>query len=200
MLNKDIIIQSAALLKTLNDEGFDCEADDDFESIMAKVQEAGKEDQGPKFSTLRNDFNRGTAFWVFLTKDERRFGALAVRMFDLKGETLAAYLRRTSNAQFGGGQSVVESVAEPLEQMTGRMVFFGELHFSREVRGNRKLLMAFNRLCMVLAAMTWTDFDWMYAFLTRRMHGRPICTVLPIACRRSSPGASPDRKAGRTAT
>lgn len=171
MLQKELIYHSAALLRILNEAGYDCEADDDFESILAKVQMTGKEDQGPKFSVLRNDFTKGTAFWAFLMSGDRRIGGVAARMFDLNGESLADYIRRTSNAQFGGGQSVVQSVAPPLENMTGRMVFFGELHIAKDVRGSRKVLTAFNRMSMILAAMSWPDFDWMYAFLAKN-HAR----------------------------
>jgi len=172
MLHKEIIVQSAALLKTLNDAGFDCEADDDFESINKWVVRGPKPTQHPKISLTRNDYVRGSAFWAFLMQDGVRVGRLGARYYDLKGEPLGNYLRRSSNAQFGNGGDVVDYVAPSVSQLIGgRLVFFGDLQIARDLHTSRKTLSAFARLTMVLAGMTWPDFDWMYAFVTKK-HAR----------------------------
>ena len=168
MLHKEIIVESAALLKTLNDEGFDCEADDDFDRIMRWLSEGPKPNQHPTISLERNDFTRGSAFWTFLIQDGARLGRLAARYFELKGEGLGDYIRRTSNAQFGDGHEVVDFVAPSISQFIGgRLIFFGDLQIPRDLRVNRKTLSSYARLSMVLAGMTWPDFDWMYAYVTK---------------------------------
>lgn len=172
MLHKEIILQSAALLRTLNDDGFDCEADDDFARITEWLAREDKLHQNPKISLVRNDFVKGSAFWTFLKQGEARVGRLAARYYDLKGEPLGHFLERTNNAQFGDGRAVVDCVAPSVSQlMGGRLVFFGDLDVSLRTRTSRKTLSAFARLTMVLSGMTWPDFDWMYGFVTKQ-HAR----------------------------
>jgi len=172
MLHREIIVQSAALLKTLNDEGYDCDADDDFEGISKWVRQGAKPSQHPMISLMRNDYVKGSAFWTFLKRDNERLGRLAARHIDLKGEPLGEYLRRTSDAQFGMGHAVVDYVAPSVSQLIGgKLIFFGDLQIAANFRTSRKSLSAFARLSMVLASMTWSDFDWMFAFVTKQ-HAR----------------------------
>ena len=172
MIQNDLVIQSAALLERLNGLGFDILAEDDFEVIQEKVNNTGKEWQSPMFSLMRNDFTRGTAFWAFLMKDGVEVGGVALRYYDLRGESLESYLHRTSNAQYGGGDPVIESIAKPVsENIGGRLVYIGELYVAKEARGNIKVLRAFIRLSVVLAAMSWQNFDWVYAFIPKE-HAR----------------------------
>lgn len=168
MLHKEIIVQSAALLRTLNEAGFDCEAEDDFARIMQWLAAEEKLSQNPKISLVRNDFVKGSAFWTFLLQGEERVGRLAARYYDLNDETLGSYLERTNNAQFGGGHAVVDYVAPSVSQLIrGRMIFFGDLEVELRTRTSRKTLSAYARLTMVLSGMTWPEFDWMYAFVTK---------------------------------
>jgi len=168
VIQNDLMIQSAILLARLNGLGFDIRADDDFERIMNRVRETGKTSLTPMFALNRNDFTKGSAFWAFLTKDKARVGGVAARYYDLNGEGLDSYLKRTSNAQYGDHREVIQSVAPPVAlTIKGRLVYFGELQFARETRGNPRVLAAFARLSMILAAMTWPDFDWMYAFVAK---------------------------------
>lgn len=172
MLHKEIILQSAALLQTLNEAGFDCDAEDDFANITRQLARENKLAQNPKISLLRNDYVKGSAFWSFLLHEGERVGRLAARYYDLKGEPLGDYLVRTNNAQFGGGREVVDFVAPSVSQMIGgRLIFFGDLDISLRERTSRKTLSAFARLTMVLSGMTWPDFDWMYGFVTKQ-HAR----------------------------
>lgn len=172
MIQNELIVQSAALLKRLDELGYDILAEDDFSAIQQAVIETGKQSQSPMFSVARNDFVKGSAFWAFLLKDEEKLGAVAARYYDLKSETLESYLRRTSAAQYGQGQEVITEVARSTRDLVrGRLIYFGELEFHRKTRGQAKVLTAFSRLSMVLSAMTWPDFDWMYAFIPKE-HAR----------------------------
>lgn len=169
MIQKDLITQSSAILNWMHERGFDIEIEDDFEAIRLWMRAQGREVQNPKISINRNDFTRGEAFWVFISQDGKRFGTLAARTFDLKGELLGDYVRRTSNAQFGGGDDVVEYVAPSLSQlMQGKMIFFGDLLIDEQSRGSKRVLAAYSRLTMICAALAWPEFDWMYAFVTKQ--------------------------------
>lgn len=168
MIQNDLLVQSGHILRRLQDAGFDCRAEDEFDDILDHVASTGKPFQSPMFSILRNDFTKGSAFWVFLMQGNERVGGLAAQYYDLRHEKLDAYLMRTAKAQYGGGQRAVESVAPPIGDLIGgRLVYFGELYFGDAVRGKRRVLTAFSRLSMILAAMTWPDFDWMYAFIPK---------------------------------
>lgn len=169
MFQKDLIVQSAAILRRLNEQGHDISVADDFEAIQQWIREKKRGPQNPKISLERNDFTKGEAFWVFLEIEGERRGTLAARHFDLGGERLGDYLRRTSNAQFGGGRDVVAKVAPSASEMIGgKMIFFGDLLIDVDARGSRQILAAYCRITMILAAMTWSDFDWMYAFITKK--------------------------------
>jgi hypothetical protein len=155
-------------LRRLHEAGFDCRAEDDFAEIPDHVAATGKPFQSPMFSILRNDFTKGTAFWAFLMQDSARVGGLAAQFYDLREERLDQYLIRTAASQYGGGQRAIEWVAPPVgEVIGGKLIYFGELYFGEEVRGKRRVLTAFARLSMILAAMTWPQFDWMYAFIPK---------------------------------
>lgn len=168
MIQNDLLAQSAKILRMLNEQGFDCLAEDDFDTIPGKVAQTGKPFQSPLFSIERNDFTRGRAFWVFLMHNGERVGGLAAQYYDLRGERLDDYIIRTSKGQYRGGQRAVDWIAPPVgETMGGRMVYFGELFFSDRARGSRRVLTAFARLSMILSVMSWPDCDWMYAFIPR---------------------------------
>ena len=63
-------------------------------------------------------------------------------------------------------------LADKLELIgTGRMIMFGDLFLLNDQRGDRRMLAAYSRLVMILAGMTWPEFDWMIAFMIRS-HGR----------------------------
>ncbi|MDU8929607.1 hypothetical protein RXV86_19630 [Alisedimentitalea sp. MJ-SS2] len=168
MIQNDLIIQSAKILKTLNDLGYDCVAEDDFDTIPDKVFEFGKPFQSPPFENLRNDFTKGQAFWAFLMKDGERVGGLAAQCQDLRGERFDKFMIRTARGQYGGGQTAIEWVSPAAtEVMNGKLIYVGELFFSEAARGSRRVLTAFARLSLILMKMTWPDFDWIYAFVPR---------------------------------
>ncbi|MDQ2090535.1 hypothetical protein [Marimonas arenosa] len=168
MIQNDLLVQSAKILKTLNELGYDCLAEDDFDTIPEKVFDFGKPFQSPPFDVLRNDFTRGQAFWAFLMKDGERVGGLAAQCQDLRGEPFDQYLIRTARGQYGGGQAAIEWVSPAATAvMNGKLIYVGELYFSDRARGSRRVLTAFARLCMILVKMTWPDLDWIYAFVPR---------------------------------
>lgn len=168
MIQNDLLIQSAKILKALNDLGFDCQAEDDFETIQNKVFGFGKPFQSPPFDNLRNDFTRGQAFWAFLMKDGERVGGLAAQCQDLRGEPFDKFLIRTARGQYGGGQTAIEWVSPAATAMIqGKIIYVGELFVNENARGSRRVLTAYARLSLILMKMTWPDLDWIYAFVPR---------------------------------
>ncbi|WP_137702608.1 hypothetical protein [Marimonas lutisalis] len=169
MIQKDLIVQSSAILKRLSEAGYDFEVEDDFDAVIEWNRKSNRvRPQHPMISPMRNDYTRGTAFWTFLLKDGERLGALGARFIDLRGEPLDRYIRRTAKAQFGNGEDVIESIAPVMSELIGgRIVVFGDLFIRENARGNARVLAAYSRLSMILAGMEWPDFDWMFAYIAR---------------------------------
>ena len=151
-------------LRNLTDHGFDVFSPEDFRSVPKMVAETGRPAQTPMLSIDRNDFVRSDAFWLFLMRDGVAVGGCAARRYDLAGESLESYLRRTSKNQYMREEDPIISVAKPLRRITGRLIYLGELQLHKSVRGNVSVLSSFFHMAQALAALEW-EFDWIYAFV-----------------------------------
>lgn len=182
MFQMDLISRAATHLAKLKSFGYDVIATDSFSEVESLVAQTGKPFRSPMFDLRRNDFVQGRAFWLFLVRDGKVLGGLAAKSLPLGQETFEAYMRRVSGNQFDA-EAPLASIAPPvLERLCGHLVYFGELHFSPEGRGRRSVLREYSRLAVVLAAMSWPDFDWMYATIPfeqrslQDLYGFPIIT------------------------
>ncbi|MBU2980853.1 hypothetical protein KO498_03405 [Lentibacter algarum] len=154
--------QHLAKLKAL---GFDVLATDDFAEIEELVQQTGKPFRSPMFDTRRNDFTEGRAFWLFLKLDGEIVGGLAAQLIGLGQESFEHYIARSTNAQYGI-EADLEHVARPLnDRLRGDLIYLGDLHISDAARGKRQVLREYVRLCVILSAMTWPSFDWVFAHI-----------------------------------
>ena len=151
-------------LLDLTNRGFDVFSPEDFTSVPHMVAESGRTAQSPMLSIDRNDFVRSDAFWLFLMREGLCVGGCAARRYDLAGESLESYLRRTSQSQYNTPSDPIKSVAKPLRRITGRLIYIGELQLHESVRGNVRVLSPFFHMAQALAALEW-EFDWIYAFV-----------------------------------
>lgn len=166
LIELEIAKRSAPLLRLLQDKGYDILAPRDFASIHALVAQTGRPSQSPMLSLARNDFSQGDAFWLFLMQDGVSVGGCAARYFDLKSESLDAYLRRTSQQQYQCANDPIGRIAAPVgREMGGKMIYMGELQLRDTHRGNFAVVGAFVRLLQAISAIKWPEFDWMYALI-----------------------------------
>ena len=164
MFQMDLAERAAVHLAELRKLGFDVLASDDFEQIEELMQAAGSPFRTPMFDLRRNDFTKGEAFWLFLMRAGKPAGGLAARLVDLKDENFFNYMLRTS-AQHYGADAPLAAMAAPLRQrLAGRLVHLGELHLRAEDLAKPELMRAFGHMAVVLSAMSWPEFDWMYSF------------------------------------
>ena len=165
MFQMDLTARAALHLARLKKLGYDVLASDDFAEIETLVQQTGKPFRSPMFDTRRNDFTEGRAFWLFLKKGETIVGGLAAQQIALGQESFEHYIRRTTSTQYNI-EAKLEYVAPPLnERLRGTLIYLGDLHISDAARGKRQVLREYIRLCVILSAMTWPSFDWIFAHI-----------------------------------
>ncbi|MDQ2091741.1 hypothetical protein [Marimonas arenosa] len=166
MREQDIIQSVAPFFEEIERLGYEVEATSDFDKILNLVPETGRQKQTPMMSILRNDFTEETAFWLFLFKDGVVVGGIGAKYEPLGREGFDNYLCRTSRTQYGRDDNPIAEVAEPATTLIGgNIVYIGELEFTREHRGNLRLLEAFMRVHQGLCALKWRNLDWIYAIV-----------------------------------
>lgn len=195
-LEERLIRKSGTHLATLLAKGFDLSTTDDFEEAQRVLEAIPKGSITPMFDIVRNDFTRSDAIWNFLTKDGEVVGCSAARIYRLKGESISDFLARTSKRQYNLTDPVFDNFAVPLkEDLSGNVIYLGELEICEAARGDVSVLVAFVRLLQALAAIRWIDeFDAMFAFLTKdhlklsRLYGFATAYEAPIAWREPPAG------------
>jgi len=164
----DIIRHCGTHHAELNAAGYDIVAPSDFADIGRMVDETGRRKQTPMMALNRNDFTRRDAFWLFLLHNGKPVAGTAARYTDLSGEPFQAYMRRTSREQYRRDKDPIVSIAEPvLQNVSGRLIYLGELELHPQHRGKVKLLYRFVRVLMGMAALKWPDFNMIYAFVPK---------------------------------
>jgi len=159
---------------TLRQAGLDLYAPEGFEDILENVEATGRKYQMPMMSLERNDFTSEQAFWLFLRKENVTVGGVSAKFFDLGGEGLDRYLRRTSQMQYGRSDDPIENIAPPIrDEIKRKLIYIGELEIHPSARGQRSIVTALMKSVQYLAALRWSNFDWMYAFMATQ-HKRLI--------------------------
>lgn len=165
MFQMDLTRRAAAHLARLEAQGFDVYATDDFTEIEELVQQTGKPLRSPMFDLRRNDFTERRAFWLFLRMGDAFVAGIAAQSIPLGEERFESYVRRTTDTQYDI-KADLERVARPLnERLRGHLIYMGDLHITQAARGKRQILRDYVRLCVLLSAMTWPDYDWVFAHI-----------------------------------
>lgn len=164
MFQMDLTSRASVHLAELRRLGYDVLASDDFEQIEALMQKIGSPYRTPMFDVRRNDFNKGGAFWLFLMRRGVPVGGVAARAITLGSESFLDYMQRVSAAQFDMAQPLAGMAAPLTRRLQGRLVHFGALHMPEEIMENAAVMRSFCHMAVVLAAMSWPEFDWMFAF------------------------------------
>ncbi|WP_137701661.1 hypothetical protein [Marimonas lutisalis] len=166
MREEQILRSVAPFYEEIERLGYDVRASTDFDEIQRLVAKTGRAKQTPMMSIPRNDFTSQRAFWLFLYKDGEVVGGIAAKYDQLGEESFSSYMRRTSREQYGRDTDPIERIAKPVEDLIGgNVVYIGELEFHPDHRGRLILLEAVGKVMQGLAAVKWSDFDWMYAII-----------------------------------
>jgi hypothetical protein len=164
----DIALSVAPHVRALKDRGMDVDATQDFDEVRRRWTQTGRKKQSPMMDVNRHEFTQRDAFWLFLTEGGETVGGIGVKYVDLVDESFGSYLRRTSRAQYDRLEDPIYSIARPvLDQVSGRLIYIGELEFREDKRGRISILTALVGIAKALAAQEWSDFQWMYAFIPK---------------------------------
>jgi hypothetical protein len=162
----NIALSIAPYMDELKKAGLGVFATQDFSEVEHHWPKTGRTAQTPMMDVTRQEFTQSSAFWLFLTENGETIGGLGAKFVDLGDETFDSYLRRTSIHQYSRNADPIEAIARPIrDQISGKLVYIGELEFREGKRGRISVLTAFVGLAKALAAQKWTDFHWMYAFI-----------------------------------
>lgn len=138
----------------------------DFDKVPQIIETIGKPYLTPKMSPFFNDFTGENCFWLLLKKEGQVVAAAGARLDDLGDGSITEYWRRTMRRHYGNGEvEMVTRIASPLEQdLKGRLVYFGDLYFSRAAGRSLKTVRRFVLIGHMISALKWNP-DWTYAFL-----------------------------------
>jgi len=149
----------------LSNKGYKLEQVESFDQVPDVMEALNKKTITPMLSPLMHDFTEKTCAWLVLQKDGTPLAGIAMKLEDIGSETVLTYWPRAARRHYGDGKAdVVLSVAEPLKELSGRLVYYGELMVAEEIRGSMRTLGYFARAALAFGGIKW-DPDWHYAFL-----------------------------------
>ncbi|SMP32025.1 hypothetical protein [Shimia sagamensis] len=155
------------LVAYLEEKGFDVEEVTDPSEIADLVTDVGKPYLTPMSSPLQNDFTEGNILCLVARRDGVPVMMGCARLEDLGSETVGRYWSRVFSRAYARGESdrVVGAVLPTIEdEIRGRLVYFGDLFVSKEVRGSRLALRAFVAIGHLAVSLKWKP-NWTYCFI-----------------------------------
>lgn len=164
----DRMAVAAARISMLRNSGYEVEMCTDFEEATKLSLLAGRKNVMPTFAVAPAHLTEGGAFWLFLKSNGEYVAVVAAIFQPLGRENLADFLRRSYRNQFPhpSGETILK-VAEPIYEISGNLVYIGELARREGFKGRRQELAAFMKVLQILIAQKW-DFDATYAFIPER--------------------------------
>lgn len=168
MFEAQLVKFGGPILAFLADRGFDLEIVDDYSRVPDMIAEVGRLETTPMMDVARLDFELGRAFWVFLKRDGKCVASVSAKVVDLRTESLASYLLRTSAGQYGRQECPINWVDPFFEYIRGIVVYTGQIQTEQKRLDRRNVqvadLVRFLRFTQLVILSRW-DFDWMYGFV-----------------------------------
>lgn len=159
------------LWNNLANQGYEVEELTDMSAVHDAVEAAGKAYLTPFNSPAHNDFTQKSALWLVARKEGVPAFLGCARLEDLGSERLDQYWPRVFSRAYGDSANkgaVIRNVGSDIAtEMSGRLVYFGDLFVSPSVRGSRSALRSFVALGHLAVSLKW-DPDWTYCFVRER--------------------------------
>lgn len=158
----------AICLAQLERLGYTVEQSCDFQGIAKEIPDIGKALISPTMSFQINDFTEENAFWIVLRKSSQLVAVMAMRIDRIGRGSVDRFWSEAYSRHYPTekGVSVSAHVPVAVRQLTGDLVYMGDLHFREEDRKYRPTLMCFVHLAHALCFTKWRH-DWTYAFHRR---------------------------------
>lgn len=142
----------------------------DYGKLMSVIDKSSKDYLVPFLSDHHNDFHSSNALWIVGEADGAPVMLGGARLEELGEERLASYWPRLFRRHYGESRKdVITDVNDLLnEQMTGRLVYFGDLRNEPAYAGPKRTnIRAFTMIGHLLTQLRWKQ-DHTYAFIRRR--------------------------------
>lgn len=165
MEHNSILTHMQAIADRFTAEGLSLHVSTSPAELPALLAEVGKTRVHPMSEVSSEELRSGRAFWLFLKRDGRCITCISAKRIDLDGQDFGDYFRGLAASRYGGRDRVVESVSQPLvDELQGRLIYFGGIEVAPEERGGIRRLGDFAQYVKLLAALRW-EFDWMYTII-----------------------------------
>lgn len=157
------------LKKQLHESGFSLRRGVCFEELEANITCSGKPVLTEHFSTEKNTYTPGQAFWISVeTFDGRIVGRVAARLDDLGDQTLVdywrRYWRRCYPAQAGGQAEMAQDQPRYASNISGRVAYVGDLYVEKAFRG-KGVGAALVKIVQIDALDEWMP-NYLYGWMT----------------------------------
>lgn len=139
----------------------------DEDEILKCVSEVRKNTITPKMSPRMNDFTTQNHLWLFVKRDGVAVAGLAARFDDIGAEHITRYWQRTYRRYYDDDEPFEFISPEVLEFLSGRLVYFGEMHVSTDVQNLIQMTPHVALLSQIMAIMKFQP-NWLYAFVHDR--------------------------------
>ena len=164
-MNHTALLRSAAvLIHRIEASGVDVSEISREIEIAKALEQMDKASITPKLEQARNDFTTENSFWLFLSDDDGSFAAVSARLDAIGREPIAEYWQRTYARYYGYSRPFSHIEESEVSFLAGRLVYVGEFHVARRMRGNLDMVADLAALVQILSVIKWEP-DFVYAFV-----------------------------------
>lgn len=120
----------------------------------------------PMLSPRRNYFSAANSFWLIIRHEGEIVGTLGARYDDTGDTGLSSYLTRLHDIAFGsdGNTAVVSRLPRHVEDISGGLIYMGDVFFHPDHRGDIAKTQCFCQLAFCMAfARWWQTAGWIVA-------------------------------------
>ena len=179
----ELIQEANRALNVLTNQGFTVENSFD-QAQISKFQDAiGKGYMTKVLDPLNNDFTGANSIWQLVKFKGEAVAMGGARMDDLGDESLLDFLPRSISRQYAKDNRI-QSVSPLLREVTGKVVYLGDMYAAKAFRGSVDNLKAAVQLFQITLILNWNP-DWMYSFLRERDVNRGLrrSIIIPASIR-----------------
>jgi len=169
MKTLDYLLAAKACIDQLSKARLELTELSDFDLVGQVIEDLDKPYLTPVLAPNNHDFTEANSFWLVAWDDMEPAMLIGARLEMLGDEPIDAFWKRTSRRHYPSGQDeTIESVAPQIsKELSGRLVYIGDLFIRQQNRGSREVLDNFMLLAHVIVGTKWNP-DHTYAFMRDR--------------------------------
>ncbi|WP_350333422.1 hypothetical protein [Coralliovum pocilloporae] len=169
----------SVLADDIREQNLEIRVEYDFDRLNEVCQSFEGKELSEQFQTRYFDFTPANAFWLAISEPGGRIiSVVAARFEDLSGIRLSDHWlqqqKRIYIDPYGGDARLAEQSCPGAEQITGRVVYHGDMWLEKEYRGG-PLAMLITRLSQLMVYAKWQP-DYIYCFMSEKLVQRGFST------------------------